>query len=378
MSMWVRGLLSNVQAINYSVTREKAPVYTMGSPDARAYSRNKRGIAGSLIWINFDRHALLDLVQRCAGTFVADIDEIRPNYVNVADGGAVFQSSVVRSSGISASATIGAVDDEIVTWAGQNSQIASPWYSDQVLPFDITLSGANEMGAMCAAKLFGVEILNEGYGISIDDAVSEMQATFVARVVEPMSAVQSSFPHITRSLRPAGHKNPRAHAAGDSAFCRRRPRQRGSIRCAAVRLPPLDCSRRFSAGPTEGWRTIMSTSGTAQAWLRSAPAGPHFRSSDRGCDSEAGRGRRFSGPEKRCTRIRFYVLIGYRSCSLENLFGSSFPSFARRPPWRDGFRSDHQPRGYGLFWIAAGSAQACRSVPCLPRYRRPQVVVSLL
>jgi hypothetical protein len=30
-------------------------------------------------------------------------------------------------------------------------------------------------------------------GISIDDAVTEMQATFVARVVEPMSAVPSPF-----------------------------------------------------------------------------------------------------------------------------------------------------------------------------------------
>ena len=30
-------------------------------------------------------------------------------------------------------------------------------------------------------------------GISIDDAVTEMQATFVARVVEPMSAVASPF-----------------------------------------------------------------------------------------------------------------------------------------------------------------------------------------
>jgi len=33
----------------------------MGSPDPRAYSRNKRGIAGNLIWIQFDRHALLNL-----------------------------------------------------------------------------------------------------------------------------------------------------------------------------------------------------------------------------------------------------------------------------------------------------------------------------
>jgi hypothetical protein len=181
-----------MQAINYSVTREKAPIYTLGSPDARAYSRNKRGIAGSLIWINFDRHSLLALIQKCAGTFVADKDEIRPAYSDVTDGGSVFSSSVVRSSGPSVGSTIDALDNSLVS-ATQGKQLATPWYSDQVLPFDITLSGANEMGAMCAAKIFGVEILNEGWGISIDDAVSEMQATFVARVVEPMSAVASPF-----------------------------------------------------------------------------------------------------------------------------------------------------------------------------------------
>ncbi len=50
---------AEIQAISYSVTREKAPIYTLGSPEPRAFSRNKRGIAGSLIGINFDRHALL-------------------------------------------------------------------------------------------------------------------------------------------------------------------------------------------------------------------------------------------------------------------------------------------------------------------------------
>ena len=172
------------------MTREKAPVYTLGSADARAYSRNKRGIAGSLIWINFDRHSLLNLIQKCAGTFVADMDEIRPAFSNVTDGGSVFSSSVVRSAGPSIGSTIDALDNQLVS-PGANKQLATPWYSDQALPFDITLSGANEYGAMCAAKIFGVEILNEGWGISIDDAVSEMQATFVARVVEPMSAVAS-------------------------------------------------------------------------------------------------------------------------------------------------------------------------------------------
>ncbi len=83
----------------------------------------------------------------------------------------------MRSSGIPASRpTIDALDNTL-TSAGQNAQLATPWYSDQVLPFDVTLSGANEYGAMCAAKIFGLEILNEGFGISIDDAVTEMQDT---------------------------------------------------------------------------------------------------------------------------------------------------------------------------------------------------------
>ena len=41
-------------------------------------------------------------------------------------------------------------------------------------------------------KIFGVEILNEGSGISVDDAVSEASATFVARAVEPMQDLVSS------------------------------------------------------------------------------------------------------------------------------------------------------------------------------------------
>ena len=86
-------------------------------------------------------------------------------------------------------------------------QEAKPWYSDQVLPFDITLAGTNEMGAATAMKIFGVEILNEGGGISIDDAVTEMQATFVARFVEPWQAVTSKFGDQHQVLR-GGKKNP--------------------------------------------------------------------------------------------------------------------------------------------------------------------------
>ncbi len=154
----------------------------MGSADCRSYSRNKRGIAGGLIWINFDRHSLLNLFKKADGKFVADVDEIRPQYQDSTVGAqAVFTSSLVRNVGPSIGSTIDQLDNLTVTEVGGTKELASPWYSDQILPFDITIAGANEYGAMAAAKIFGVEILNEGWGSSIDDAVSEMQVGFVAR-----------------------------------------------------------------------------------------------------------------------------------------------------------------------------------------------------
>ena len=188
---------AELQAVSYSVTREKAPIYTMGSADVRSFSRNKRGIAGSLIWINFDRHALLALVHKLGGTFVANVDDVRPQYMTddniFLSQNSIFQSTLVRANGIPAGATIDALDAQQLNQVSGYKTEALPWYSDQILPFDITLAGTNENGAATAMKIFGVEILNEGSGVSIDDAVTEMQATFVARCVEPWEVVQSPF-----------------------------------------------------------------------------------------------------------------------------------------------------------------------------------------
>ena len=171
----------------------------MGSPDVRALPRNKRGIAGSLIWINFDRHALLNVVRRAAGKFTANIDDIRPQFRTAESSfiaeTAIFDAGMKRTAaGLPVSATI----DEstmprvmaISGALGGFKESAVPWYSDRILPFDITLAGANENGAAASMKIFGVEILNEGNGVSIDDAVREMQATFVARRI-----VTSVLPH---------------------------------------------------------------------------------------------------------------------------------------------------------------------------------------
>ena len=183
--------------MSYSVTREKAPLYTMGSPDPRAFSRNKRGIAGSLVWVNFDRHALLALVYQLGGQFVANTDDLRPQFMTDQNAylslTAIYQGTLTRSSGQSSGATISQFDGTPVSAVSGFKQEASPWYSDPVLPFDITLAGTNEEGAASCMKITGVEILNEGSGVSIDDAVTEFQASFVARFIQPWQAVTSPF-----------------------------------------------------------------------------------------------------------------------------------------------------------------------------------------
>jgi hypothetical protein len=191
---------AELQAVSYSVSREKAPIYTMGSPDPRSFSRNKRGIAGSLIWVNFDRHGLLEVFRKARGTFIANVDDVRPQY-RMNNGveyqpTALFQSGLVRQD---VSIPLTAAVDDATTATDENSgwkAEAAPWLSDQILPFDVTLAGCNENGAATGMKLFGVEILNEGSGISIDDAVQEMQATFVARMIDPWQAVVSKFANL--------------------------------------------------------------------------------------------------------------------------------------------------------------------------------------
>ena len=65
----------------------------------------------------------------------------------------------------------------------------APVYADEILPFDISITFANEYGQKAVLVIYGVELLNEGSGFSIDNVQSEKAYTFVARRVEPMKSL---------------------------------------------------------------------------------------------------------------------------------------------------------------------------------------------
>ena len=180
--------VGELQAISVQVTREKAGIYTMGSPNPRSFSRGKRGIAGSMIFIQFDRDAVLTAMRD--SKFQGDMDEVRPEHGGDNAGTSLEWSLRAATSGVTAATPLGAGIDASPSLTQQESnldsvdsdqEVLSAFYADQIPPFDVTLAAANEYGDLAVMGIFGVEFLNEGWGISIDDLVSEKQYTYLCR-----------------------------------------------------------------------------------------------------------------------------------------------------------------------------------------------------
>lgn len=179
--------IGEIQAISYSVTREKAPLYTMGSADPRSFSRGKRGIAGTLIFLVFDSHAMLDHFtnpKRVPTKFMSDNDDFKPGAAEATnDSATTTPLTFVTGESVDFNNLIPENNLNPFTNVDSDQEATTPWFADQILPFDVTLAAANEYGAFAVMRIYGVELLNEGYGVSIDDIVSEMQHTYVARTL---------------------------------------------------------------------------------------------------------------------------------------------------------------------------------------------------
>lgn len=179
-----------LSGITFSVTREKAPIYTMGSPNPRSFSRGKRGIAGSLIFTVFDRPALYTMLDknyeaqdtkqmfytRAHNTLPGDTQSVGRGISGLQEpnGGIGWSKDVVKKV---------------------------PYYADQIPPFDITVTFVNEYGQAAVRSIYGVELLNEGSGASMDDIVIEETMTYVARELGPMYAIKIDKNEEASSLR---------------------------------------------------------------------------------------------------------------------------------------------------------------------------------
>lgn len=138
----------------------------MGDPNPKSFSRGKRGIAGSLVFTIFDRDALSQLKEAA---------KVHRHFLNQTE--ALDNNEVMVN-----------VHEQARNATGNYNRLGSEWaqerrasFIDEIPPFDITINFLNEYGQSAKMAILGVEILNEGMGMSVDDITTEKACTFIAR-----------------------------------------------------------------------------------------------------------------------------------------------------------------------------------------------------
>lgn len=197
-------VIGELLSVTWSVTREKAPNYTMGFKNPRGFARGRRGIAGSLVFGVFDRNALLDEMRKGAtDRYGDDVNRFHTYKVDTATGERFVESNKAtdaeRGIGLYDGFDFGdprafneglsriAENRDLLETTGWNTNIE---YADQLMPFNITINAANETGAKAKLTLIDVEILNQGMGMSIDDLATSQNYTFVCRDIQELKAVR--------------------------------------------------------------------------------------------------------------------------------------------------------------------------------------------
>lgn len=227
-------VIGELQQISWAIQREKAPVFTLGSPDARSFTRGKRAIAGNLVFAVFDHDSIVSAMQyvwdqiappamftaagniqkRATDNFLNAIDMLKWNVSTSKDAQDTYSGTDGNTTGYGFSGStslkpnkeVGSngaptkFDSEsnyFVEEFGDGQEIYVPAgfspirgenivYADTLPPFDATLTFANEYGQTAFQKIYDMDILNEGSGVSVDTVIMERQMTYIARKLSPL------------------------------------------------------------------------------------------------------------------------------------------------------------------------------------------------
>lgn len=227
----------DIQMIKYAVSRQKAPIYTMGSADMRAIARGPRSINGALVFSHLSTGGLVQAMSNAGHKIFLSHDELA-NYNEsyregktlseeqksaLRSGGTIGFQGVVSKEGLqslsgnytSAATTAQtqgtqtqsnfdpfAIGEAINPLANYGS-VTNAWLADQLPPFDITLIGVPETAGEEIQKksstfspqsliIRGVEFVSESSGTSIEDLVIEKQMSWLARSLKDWHDVKLS------------------------------------------------------------------------------------------------------------------------------------------------------------------------------------------
>lgn len=125
-------IVGELTTVSYSIHMEKKPIRSIGNVNAKDYVMGPRTIAGSLVFSVFNKHFAQDLMEKINGLCTA----------------------------------------------------GNSFLVDELPPFDLTISAANEYGYRSRMAIYGIRLLNEGQVMSINDVYTENTYQFFATDLE--------------------------------------------------------------------------------------------------------------------------------------------------------------------------------------------------
>ncbi len=216
--------VGNLESITWSVSREMAPNYAMGDHNPKSFTKGKRVIVGSMVFTQYDRHAVIEQVFGLSKLGIRTIGDmwtadVNVGLNNVADSlrrgtaqyigtrstvgvaGAVtgtqefgFAPNVLQESNIILRGVDSATFNQELTNQLRNTAalVAARRvnYSDQIPAFDLTLIGVTEGGQASRCAIFGLEITQETSGYSQNDLGSSVGISFVCKAVDYWKAIE--------------------------------------------------------------------------------------------------------------------------------------------------------------------------------------------
>jgi hypothetical protein len=196
-------VVGTLQAVTVSISRETLPIYVMGNPTLASITRGKIGIAGTLVFSNFDRNSLLmDVFADKEGTSwfyrrtmsqVIDIAKQTNGYDNGVFsefGGTnsiqpVDKNAIMNGTIGTATASLN-IQKEVAAVYDLVMNHRKLMYSNQLPPFDLVITMVNDSGQGAWCSINGISLINEGFGFTMDDLTSETAYTYIARSVTPL------------------------------------------------------------------------------------------------------------------------------------------------------------------------------------------------
>jgi hypothetical protein len=127
--------LGSLQTLSYSIHMQRHPVRSISNVNAKDYVMGPRTIAGSLVFAVFNKHFANELMS------------------NIETG----------------------------------LKPTAAFLADELPPFDITISMANEYGVQARMVIYGVRLVNEGQVMSVNDIYTENTYQFVATDLESLT-----------------------------------------------------------------------------------------------------------------------------------------------------------------------------------------------